>query len=220
MIVGDLLLVTGTDTGVGKSVVTAALAAALADAGVAVAALKPIASGVDPGTPGDDAALLALGAGHPPRIYAALVAPLSPHLAAEAEGVELEPTAVVAWVAAHRGAVTLVEAVGGFEVPLTRTWRVSALARALGAPVLVGARNRLGVLNHALLTVAAVHAQGRRVAGVVLTPPTATDASTGTNAAELAALLPGVPVRSMDFVAPWDRAGLAAAGRRLLVQRP
>lgn len=216
MILGPRLFVTGTDTGVGKSVVTAALAAALADAGVRVAALKPVASGVTPGTPGDDAALLGLGAHHEPRSALRLVAPLSPHLAAEAEGVTIEPEALLAWVEREAGEVTLVEGVGGWAVPLTRAWRVSAFARALGAPVLVVARNRLGVLNHTLLTVEAVQASGLRVAGVVLTPPTEVDPSAAQNARELANLLPGVAVRSMAWVPPWDRAALVDAGRRLL----
>lgn len=216
MILGPELFVTGTDTGVGKSVVTAALAAALADAGVRVSALKPVASGVEPGTPGEDAALLALGAGHEPRSAVRLRAPLSPHLAAEAEGAVLDPAAILAWTRAHAGEVTLVEGVGGWSVPITRSWRVSAFAEALGAPVLVVARSRLGVLNHALLTVDAVQARGLRVSAVVLTPPPEPDASTAQNAAELAKLLPGVAVRSMAPLDPADRAALAAAGRALL----
>jgi dethiobiotin synthetase len=110
-----------------------------------------------------------------------------------------------------------VEGVGGWTVPLGPGWRVSDLAVELGAPVLVVARNRLGVLNHTLLTVEAVQQSGLLVAGVVLTPPDAPDASIELNAAALRELLPGLTVRSMRWVPPWDRPALAAAGRALLL---
>jgi dethiobiotin synthetase len=218
MRVGPRLFVTGTDTGVGKTVVTAALAAALAEAGVRVRALKPVASGVAPGEVGEDAALLALADGHPPASAYTFALPVSPHLAAEAEGVRIEEARVAAWIEANRGDVTLVEGVGGWEVPLRRDWRVSAWAAALGAPVLVVARNRLGMLNHTLLTVEAVRARGLVVAGVVVTPPAEADASTGGNAAELARLLPDVAVRAMAWVPAGRRDALVGAGRALLAQ--
>lgn len=211
------LFVTGTDTGVGKSVVTAALAAALADAGVAVRALKPIASGCAPGTPGEDAGLLGLADHHAPEAAFAFPAPLSPHLAAREAGETLDRPTVLAWLRARAADVCLVEGVGGWTVPLGPGWRVSDLAVELGAPVLVVARNRLGVLNHTLLTVEAVQQSGLLVAGVVLTPPDAPDASTELNAAALRELLPGLTVRSMRWVPPWDRPALAAAGRALLL---
>lgn len=217
MKVAPLLFVTGTDTGVGKTVVTAALAAALADAGVGVRALKPIASGVEAGSAGEDATLLGLAARHAPKVAITLETPLSPHLAAERQGVVIDADSILAWIASERGEITLVEGVGGWEVPLTRSWRVSQLAEALAAPVLVVARNRLGVLSQVLLTVAAVHARGLTVAAIVLTPPIEDDMSVADNAHELASLCPGVPVRSMVWVAPCDRAALADAGRRLLV---
>ncbi len=217
MRVAPLVFVTGTDTGVGKTVVTAALAAALADAGVGVRALKPIASGVEAGSAGEDATLLGLAARHPPMTAVALEAPVSPHLAAERQGVVIEAGPILEWILAHRGDVTLIEGVGGWEVPLSRTWRGSTLAEMLGAPVLVVARNRLGVLSQVLLTVAAVQARGLTVAAIVLTPPVDDDPSVASNAAELASLCPGIAVRSMVWVAPWDRVALADAGRRLFV---
>ncbi len=218
MRLGARLFITGTDTGVGKTVVTAALAAALASVGVRVKALKPIASGVVPPSPGEDATLLAFAANHSPRSLYGLEAPLSPHLAAEREGVTIDPASLAAFVHEEAGDVTLVEGVGGWEVPLTAAWRVSSWAEAWGAPVLVVARNRLGVLNHTLLTVNAVRSRGLTVAGVVVTPPLEADPSTETNAEALQRQLPGVAVRSMLWVSPWDRLALAAAGRRLLAQ--
>ena len=216
MRVGARLFITGTDTGVGTTVVTAALAAALAEAGVRVRALKPIASGVEAGTPGEDAALLGFAAGHTPRSAYTLAAPISPHLAARREGVQIDPECLAAFVQAESGEVTLVEGVGGWEVPLLTGFSVASWAVAWGAPVLVVARNRLGVINHTLLTVHAVRARGLELAGVVLTPPMEEDASTAENAAALAELLPGVCVQAMARVDPAVREGLAAAGRGLL----
>lgn len=215
MRLGDALFVTGTDTGVGKTVVAAALAAALADAGVRVRALKPVASGVAPGQAGEDAATLGEAAGHPPSGLVRLAAPLSPHRAAELEGARIEPSAVLAWIGACRGEVTLVEGAGGFEVPITLRWRMSDLAVALGWPVLVVAANRLGTLNHTLLTVEAVRRRGLLVAGVVLVDHAVDDASPH-NADDLRRLLPDVAVVRLPRLPRLDRPALADAGRALL----
>lgn len=215
------LLITGTDTNVGKTVVTAALAAALARAGTRVRALKPVASGVPRGEPGEDAARIAAAAGHAPASFLRLVAPLSPHRAAALEGAELDPAALLAWVRANEGDVTLVEGAGGWEVPFTPTWRVSHLAAALGWPVLVVAADRLGVLNHTLLTVDAVRRAGLSVAGVVLTGPApavgSDDVSPASNHDDLRALLTDTAVRRLPWLTSLDRATLAEAGRRLLL---
>jgi len=213
------LLITGTDTNVGKTVVTAALAAALARAGTRVRALKPVASGVPRGDPGEDAARIAEAAGHAPASFLRLVAPLSPHRAAALEGAELDTAALLAWVRANEGDVTLVEGAGGWEVPFTPTWRVSHLAAALGWPVLVVAADRLGVLNHTLLTVEAVRRAGLSVAGVVLTgpAPSVDDLSSASNLFDLRALLPDTAVRRLPWLPSLDRATLAEAGRGLLL---
>jgi dethiobiotin synthetase len=208
--------VTGTDTNVGKTVCTSALAAALASAGVRVRALKPVASGVPDGEPGEDAAALGFAAGHAPASLVRLRAPLSPHRAAALDGARVSAPEVLAWIAAHRGDVTLVEGAGGWEVPLADDFRVSDLAVALGWPVVVVAADRLGVLNHTLLTVAAVRARGLRVAGVVLTVSEGPDASSSYNRDDLTALLPGVAVRVLPRLDPSDRVALAAAGARML----
>lgn len=216
------LFVTGTDTGVGKTVVAAALAAALAEAGVPVRALKPVASGVEPGHPGEDASLLGFAAGHAPAGLWRLRAPLSPHRAAALEGATLDAEALVAWIDAQRGpaalnGVTLVEGAGGWEVPLTADFRMSHLAAALGWPVLVVAQDRLGVLNHAFLTAQAVRRAGCVVAGIALVTGVGGDEAARYNAEDLRGLLPGVPVRRVPRLASFDRATLAAAGRALLI---
>ncbi|MDP2308314.1 MAG: dethiobiotin synthase [Pseudomonadota bacterium] len=213
------LLVTGTDTGVGKTVVTAALAAALAEGGVSVRALKPVASGVAEGHPGEDAALIGAAAGHAPLSLLRFRTPVSPHRAAVLEGVDVDPAAILAWVHANAGDVTLVEGAGGWEVPFAADWRVSHLGVALGWPVLVVAADRLGVLNHTLLTVAAVQRAGLAVAAVVLTGPVEgnlPDSGDMNNHADLVRLLDGVAIRRMPWLASLDRASLAEAGRALL----
>jgi dethiobiotin synthetase len=216
MRLGEGVFVTGTGTGVGKSVVTAALGAALWQAGVRVRAIKPVASGVPVGSAGEDAELLGLGAGHPPAGAFRLRAPLSPHRAAALEGASIEPDAVIGWIHDQRGEVTLVEGAGGWHVPITPRWRVSDLAQALGWPVLVVAADQLGVLNLVLLTVEAVRARGLTVAGVVLVEQESPDEAASYNAEDLRALLPDVPVRRMPRLGSMDVGALALAGRGVL----
>ncbi len=161
------LFVTGTDTEVGKSVISAALAAGLADRGHAVRALKPLATGGPP--PGEDAQLLGLAAGHPPLVHTCFPDPASPERAAREAGRDLDAATLLPWIQGHAAAhAVVVEGVGGWEVPLAPDMRISDLAEELGLPVLIVAANRLGVLNHTLLTVAAVQARGLEVVGVVL----------------------------------------------------
>jgi dethiobiotin synthetase len=209
------VFVTGTDTDVGKSVVTAALASALRHAGIPVRALKPVASGVPSGLPGEDAALLGRAAGHAPASLVRLVTPVSPHRAANLEGVAIDAEALLRWIRENSGRVTLVEGAGGWEVPITPHFRMSQLARALGWPVLVVARNKLGVLNHTLLTVEAIRHRGLVAAGVVLVGD-AGDPSCAHNAHDLAEALGDVAVRTMPWLPDLEDATLAAAGAALL----
>lgn len=203
--------VTGTDTEVGKSVVTAALAAGLVAAGRPVRALKPLASGGPP--PGEDATLLGAAAGHPPLVHACFETPAAPPRAAEAEGRDIDVPAVRAWIAAQRRPDhhLLVEGVGGWRAPLARSWEVRDLATELALPVVIVAANRLGVLNHTALTVDAVRGRGLRVLGVVLNdafgcPPELA----AWNRDDLRAQLPDTPIFVLRRLAvPGD---LAAAG--------
>ncbi len=173
------LFVTGTDTGVGKTVVAGAIVAALRAGGERVTAFKPVVTGMDeatePGWPRDHE-LLAAAAGASAEAVAPHLfgPPVSPHLAAELAGVELDLDALVvaaSAAAAEAGASTLiVEGVGGLLVPLTPRHSVRDLAVALGFPLVVAARPGLGTINHTLLTLAAARAAGLSVAGVVMTP--------------------------------------------------
>jgi dethiobiotin synthetase len=168
------VFVTGTDTGVGKSVVAAAICAALAARGERVAAFKPVVSGLDeePGEFGHDHELLAsvASAGQSAEDVAQwrFGPPLSPHLAAELAGERIEPAELVAAARAHE--LLVCEGVGGLLVPITPGYLVRDLAIDLELPVVVAARTGLGTINHTLLTVEGARTAGLRVAGVVMTP--------------------------------------------------
>jgi dethiobiotin synthetase len=207
------LFVTGTDTDVGKSLVTACLAQAARDTGTVVAA-KPVASGVEPGTVGDDAVLIATAAGHTPVCFVSFAAPLSPHRAARLEG-RAPPSSLLDDVALLSADTVLVEGVGGWRVPLGGGWWNDDLARATGGQVVVVAADRLGVLNHTLLTVEAVRRSGLQVAGVVLNRGIAgEDASRAHNLDDLRELT-GLPVVVLTRLDPGDEAARAEAGRTL-----
>lgn len=160
--------ITGTDTEVGKTQVTAGLARALRRRDCLVRALKPLATGEPP--PGSDATSIAQAAGHAPLVHTTFPTPAAPARAATLAGTQLDPQAIVAWVRAQAtdSPTLLVEGVGGWTVPITQTYRVSHLAQDLALPVVLVAANRLGVLNHTLLSAEAIHASGLPLAAIVL----------------------------------------------------
>ncbi|MGI8804825.1 MAG: dethiobiotin synthase [Thermoleophilaceae bacterium] len=210
------IFVTGTGTGVGKSVVAAAICAGMARRGVRVAAFKPVVTGLDePGGWPPDHELLALAAsaGQDPEDVSPyrFGPPVSPHLAAELAGKAIDPAEVegVARAAAVGADALVVEGVGGLMVPLSSGYVVRDLARALALPLLVAAHTGLGTLNHTLLTVEAARAAGLEVAAVVLTPwpsaPTAVERSNRDTIERLA----GVPVWGLPPTTPTS---LADAG--------
>lgn len=214
------LFVTGTDTGVGKSVVAGAVLAGLAARGERVAAFKPAVTGLDdpPGEWPRDHQLLAAAAGagqSPEDVCPHRFGPAaSPHLAAEQVGEELNPDSLLAAAfAAAAGADALVcEGAGGLLVPLTERFLVRDLAAALGLPVVVAARPGLGTINHTLLTLEAARAADLAVAAVVLTPwPERPSAIERSNRATLARL-GAAPICTLAEVSP---AGLHAAGASL-----
>jgi dethiobiotin synthetase len=210
------VFVTGTDTGVGKSIVAAAICAALAARGDRVAAFKPVVSGLDeePGEFGYDHDLLAsmASAGQSPQDVAPwrFGPPVSPHLAAELAGEQIEPAQLVAVARAHE--LLVCEGVGGLMVPITPGYLVRDLAIDLELPVVVAARTGLGTINHTLLTVEAARTAGLTVAGVAMTPwpeePTEMERSNRATIERLA----DVHVSDLPRTTP-DR--LAEAGARL-----
>jgi dethiobiotin synthetase len=216
--------VTGTDTGVGKTVLAAAVAAALRARGVDVAAFKPVVTGLDepePGRPADHE-LLGAAAGAAPESVAPLRfgPPVSPHLAAELAGVAIEPDGLVAGARAvgARAEALVVEGVGGLLVPLAPDHTVRDLAVALGLPLVVAARPGLGTINHTLLTLEAARAAGLDVRGVVLTPWPATPSMMQTSNRETIARHGAVEVATLPKVGTGVEE-LSAAGAALPVER-
>jgi dethiobiotin synthetase len=218
------LFVTATDTGVGKTVVAGSIVAALRARGERVAAYKPVVTGLDepfaPGLPRDHE-LLAAAAGTPPEAVAPhLFGPaVSPHLAAELAGAELELEAMVvaasAAAAEARASVLVAEGVGGLLVPLTRDRTVRDLAVALDFPLVVAARPGLGTISHTLLTLEAARAAGLAVAGVVMTPwPGEPSVIAESNRATIARL-GAVDVATLSPLPDGSPPSLAAAGAGL-----
>lgn len=157
---------TGTDTEIGKTHVCAALAAAAEAEGRPWRYLKPAESGGG----ASDAAFVGACAGRPERAEAVyrLDAPLAPWFAAEAAGVAIDPAEVARRAAALAGAQPLiVEGAGGLLAPYGERLSGADLAAKLGLPLVVVVGNRLGCLNHALLTVEAAERRGLRVLGCV-----------------------------------------------------
>jgi dethiobiotin synthetase len=219
------LFVTGTGTGVGKTVLSAALLAAIAAAGERVSAHKPVVTGVDdpPGEWPPDHELLAHVAGMTPEEVAPLRygPPVSPHLAAELAGERVDPEQITVTAqdalrsADARGAVLIVEGVGGLLVPLTEGFTVRDLAARLQLPLLIAASPGLGTINHALLTLESARAAGLEVCAVVLTPwPAQPDTMEESNRATIARL-GGVEVATLPRVLSAELAVLADAGAQL-----
>ena len=169
--------ITGTDTGVGKTVVAAALAIVLRESGRDVGVFKPVASGCvrrREGLVSEDAEFLAKAAEAPETLEeispVRFEEPLAPTVAAARAGVEtdLEPM----WEAWRRlrdaHEILLVEGIGGILCPVTPAMSVADLAKEFHLPLLVVARSTLGTINHTALTIEAARARGLAVAGVVI----------------------------------------------------
>jgi dethiobiotin synthase len=182
-----VVVVTGSDTGVGKTWTTAALARAAARRGTRVVAIKPFETGCGP-IPSDveDGVVLARASGQdaPCSALVRLATPVAAAEAADREGTFIDYGRVLRQVRLLvRGAdLALVEGAGGLLAPLSWDRTVLDLARDLEARMLVVAVDRLGTLNHTLMTLKLLEVSGVSGLGVVLTPPKVTDESTGTNA--------------------------------------
>ncbi len=168
--------VTGTDTGIGKTLISSALLHALAQSGIRAAGMKPVAAGTelrDGVWHNDDVDCLAAAANV--VLPSALMAPYllreaaAPHIAAALEGVSIDLAHIYACYAriAEMSDAVVVEGVGGFRVPLSRQSDSADLAQQLQLPVIMTVGLRLGCLNHALLTAEAIAARGLKLAGWV-----------------------------------------------------
>lgn len=198
------VFVCGTDTDVGKTVVSAVLVAGLRAAGAPAGYLKPLASGAVPvpgGPASPDAVFLVRAAGldEPPQDLAAvcLGPALAPLPAARAEGVVIDPDDLARRVREHLAShpFTVVEGVGGLMVPIAETALLPEFMAALGLPVLVVGRPGLGTINHTLLTIEALRARGMAVLGFVFSgpPPDAPDDPSAADNPALVSQFSGAP---------------------------
>jgi dethiobiotin synthetase len=213
------LFVTGTGTGVGKTIVSAALLAAMREGGEPVRAHKPVVTGLaePPGPWPPDHELLALAAGMTPEDVAPLRfdPPVSPHLAAELAGRSIDPAAVIASACAEPDRTVVVEGVGGLLVPIAESFNVCDLAVELGLPLVIAATPDLGTINHTLLTLAAARAAVLNIAAVVLTPWPAEPSRMELSNRETIARMGAVEVATLDEISSPDLADLTRAGSRL-----
>ena len=220
------VFVTGTGTGVGKTVLAAVVARELATRGERVAVFKPAVTGLDEGGEPDHL-ILRRAAGS--RQSEDEIAPyryrpaVSPHLAAEQGGERIEPARLLQAVEdAAAGTEALVcEGVGGLLVPLTPGYLIRDLARELGLPLLIAAAPGLGTINHTLLTIEAARAFALEVAAVVFTPwPGDPDAIHASNRRTIEALgrVPTAVLPALDPARPesWPLLG----AQRWLVDAP
>ena len=161
--------ITGTDTGVGKTYCTALLTKALRNAGFDTVAVKPICCGER-----TDVAILRSAGGNELSLSEVnpvwLEAPAAPLVAARMENRTVEIAPLRDWFTQVRGnhKSILVEGAGGWLVPINETQSVADLAVALDLSVVVVVANRLGCLNHTLLTVESIRARGLECAGLIL----------------------------------------------------
>ena len=166
--------ITGTDTGIGKTVVSCALLHLLRARGMRAVGMKPVASGcvqTADGWRNDDALALQLASDprpdYPDLNPYALPLPLAPELAARDAGVEINLATILAAHARLRGQADagVVEGVGGWAAPLSASLQQADVVRALDLPVVLVVGLRLGCLNHAILSVRAIAADGCRLVG-------------------------------------------------------
>ena len=166
------LFVTGTDTGVGKTLLACALLHALAASGRSVIGMKPVAAGREDGRFHDVTALMAASSVRAPERLVnpyAFEPAIAPHIAAVQAGVGIDMQAITSAYAqlSAMADMVVVEGAGGYMIPLNACETSADLAVALGLPVVLVVGMRLGCLNHALLTRRAIAASGLACAGWV-----------------------------------------------------
>jgi len=225
---GRLVVISGTGTEIGKTHASEALLLAWRARGLRAVGVKPVESGV----PGDadshaaartDAARLARASAlHVPRFCVALRDPISPHLAARREGITIRPEPLVEAVHAllPSADLVLVELPGGLFSPLSDTLLNADLAaRLVPDAVLLVAPDRLGVLHDTIAATRAAAAMALRIDGLILVAPDRPDASSGSNATELARFVPA-PVLATVGRAPPAELALTPAVVRLASELP
>ena len=209
------LFVTGTDTGIGKTLASCALLHAYAGKGLRVVGMKPVAAGINADGVNEDVVQLraasSVDAPYDLMNPCFLRAPLAPHIAAQREAATISMASIVAAYEALcvQAECVIVEGVGGFRVPLGERWDSADLAARLGLPVVLVVGMRLGCINHALLTQEAVVARGLRLAGWIAKRIDAHMACAEENIAALAARLNAPLLGVLPHQAAPDAAGMA-----------
>jgi len=228
--------ITGTDTGIGKTVVTCALAARARQLGLRVAAMKPVESGIDDritntaATRSDAERLQEAAGGNDPlplvRPYV-LEEPLAPMVAAQRAGITIDMGALddACTTLSAQKDLLLVEGAGGVLVPITKRHSFLDLFARWECALIIVAGNKLGVLNHVLLTVRVAEAAGVAVRAVILSQYTEGDEglAEATNYDALVTLLPQHSILRfpwVDRVDDLDALAAAAAGSGLDVLLP
>ena len=220
------IFVTGTDTGVGKTLVSVSFVKALVRHGLRVSVMKPIASGSERTPAGlRNADALALAeASNVAAPYAALnpysfEPAVSPHIAAEEAGIEVDTGLIRDRFEAlvSSSDFIVVEGAGGWYVPISATRMMADLPKLLGVPVLLVVGLRLGCLNHAVLTKRAIEASGAEFAGWVANKIDPTLQRSAENLASLERMLGSAPLAVFPF-APGGQSDVRCGeqiGRRL-----
>lgn len=195
------LFVTGTDTEVGKTHTTVGLIRHFREAGLRAVGLKPVECGSR-----DDAKALLEASGEEDLTFDDIAPvwfpePLAPSASSVRREIDFNSIVESYRALEDRFDRVVVEGAGGWMVPIDAERTMADLAVALGLPVLVVAANRLGVLNHTLLTVEAIRHSGLECVGVYLNsfPATCSDLSCKSNARQLEDILPGIPVIDGDL---------------------
>lgn len=166
------IFVTGTDTGVGKTVVSAALMLRYRPASPLLRYWKPVQTGIEQDDDTREVArLTGLGEDGVLAEGVRLAKPVSPHLAARLAGTRVTVADMVTTLAAQAPRPWMIEGAGGVLVPLNETELMIDLMSALGLPVVVAASAGLGTINHTLLTLQALRTRSVRPAGVILVGP-------------------------------------------------
>ena len=205
---GKGYFITGTDTGVGKTLICCALLHRIAAAGKTAIGMKPVACGAVRGATGlvndDVVSLRAAGNVDAPLALVnpyCFEPPIAPHLAAEQAGVVIELQIILDSYRdlSATADIVIVEGVGGFRVPLNRGEDTADLAQRLGLPVILVVGIRLGCLNHALLTAHAIRAQGLTLAGWIANRIDPAMAAAERNVAALAERLPAPLLGDVGF---------------------
>lgn len=206
------ILITGTDTGVGKTLVATSLLIAAARTGLRTTAMKPVAAGIDQeGRQEDVDALLASATVQADRKVVnpfCFAPPIAPHLAAAEAGVSIDIEKITKCFEQllSMSDLVVVEGAGGFLVPLSEETDFGDLAFRLGLPVVLVVGIRLGCLNHALLTAEAIRRRGLVLAGWVANRIDPATTRADENIATLRARLPAPLLAELPYSASAEQA--------------